>query len=248
MRRGGRRRQEPVRTHQAYHVDNVGEALVIAGQVFARCARLGWRWRTELLLALSVVLVYAVTFALLTEVWGDMAAAALVAAVLGWPRTRRLVLARLGCARSRRLVLSTLRETRTENSYGRLPLVLRTRTTPSGQRVELRCRVGHSAELIEARVPELRAGARCRRVTVHRNPQRSHRVTVHVIRRDTLTGVQIASALMPVARRLTVPAVPTARVPVESLETAVQVEPAEALAALVPVPDNNAPTDAEEQS
>ncbi|MGI8446659.1 MAG: hypothetical protein ACR2MP_05635 [Streptosporangiaceae bacterium] len=219
MRRNGRRRQETVRTNQAYRVDNVGEALVIAGRVLAWLSRLAWRWRTELLLAVPVVLAYALTFAWLTEVWGDMAAAALVGVVLGWPRSRRLVFARLGCARSRRLILATLSETRTENSSGRLPLVLRTRSTPSGQRLLLRCRVGHSAELFDARVEELRAGARCRNVTITRDPNRSHRVTVHVIRRDTLNGAVIASVLLPVARRIAVTsAVPAAREATEALE------------------------------
>ncbi|PZS26622.1 MAG: hypothetical protein DLM59_17880 [Pseudonocardiales bacterium] len=210
---GRGRRQQTVRTNQAYKVDSAGEALAIAGRVLAWCGRLAWRWRTELLLALPVVAVYAVVFDLLTEVWGDLAAAALAGVVLGWPRSRRLVIARLGCARSRRLILATLAETRADNSSGRLPLVLRSRTTPSGQRLLLRCRVGHSAELLEARVEELRAGARCRNVTITRDPNRSHRVTLQVIRRDTLNGATVASVLLPVARRIT--AVPAARGAVE---------------------------------
>jgi hypothetical protein len=205
--------------NQAYRVDSFWEAVAIACRITGWTARLAWRWRTELLLAVPVALVYGYTLALLTEVWADMAVAALITVVLCWPRSRRLVLGRLGCARSRRLVLATLAETRTENSAGRLPRVMRSRSTPSGQRLLLRCRVGHSAELLDARVEELRAGARCRNVTITRDPNRSHRVTVHVIRRDTLTGVDITSVLLLVARRITaVHAVPAARAAEEQLE------------------------------
>lgn len=215
VRRHMGRGPEMVVTNRAYKVDGVLEAAAIAGQVTGWLARLAWAWRTELLLMVPVGVVYGFAHPRLGALWTDITVTVLAAAVLIWPRSRRLVLGRLGCARSRRQVLATLAETRTGNSSGRLPLVMRARSTPSGQRLLLYCRTGHSAELLNARVQELRAGAHCRNVTIHRDPQRSHRVTVEVIRRDTLTGVDIASALLPVARRIVAAAAPVVRPAVE---------------------------------
>jgi hypothetical protein len=54
----------------------------------------------------------------------------------------------------------------------RLPLVLRSRVTPAGERLTLGLFPGQSAELPDARVEELRAAAHARDVTVTRDPGR----------------------------------------------------------------------------
>lgn len=81
-------------------------------------------------------------------------------------------------------------------SSGRLPLVLRARSTAAGERLTFGLFPGQSAELLDARVEELRAAARARDVTVTRDPARADRVVVDVIRRDPLAGAPLPSPLL----------------------------------------------------
>jgi hypothetical protein len=99
-------------------------------------------------------------------------------------------------------VVEVFKQTRVENVAGQLPLIRRSIVTPAGERLIVWCRAGQSAELLDARVEELRAGARCRQVTVTRDPNRSHRVSIDVIRRETLAGVLVRSPLLDLAARL----------------------------------------------
>ncbi len=105
-----------------------------------------------------------------------MLTGSIAATVLLWPTSsRRLVLGRLSCARTRRRLLACMAETRVATSAGRLPLVLQSRITPAGERVTFGLFPGQSAELLDARVEELRAAARARDVTVTRDPGRADR-------------------------------------------------------------------------
>lgn len=152
-----------------------------------------WRWREETTTALVTLVVYLLGLRLVDDaVW----ALALLGGVLGvlalLPAARRRLLGVYGRSRSRRMVLDGLRELRFANSAGHLPRVRRVRSTPVGERMTLHCRPGQSAELIDARVEELRAAARSRDVRVTRDPNASHRVLVDVVRRDPFaTGVDI---------------------------------------------------------
>ncbi len=85
-------------------------------------------------------------------------------------------------------MLAGFAETRSANPSGRLPRIARVSRTPVGERVHLSVRPGQSAELLDARVEELRAAARCREVRVTRDPNRSHRVLLDVVRRDPLAA------------------------------------------------------------
>ena len=98
-----------------------------------------------------------------------------------------------------------MRETRVATTSGRLPLVLRSRITLAGERLTFGLFPGQSAELLDARVEELRAAARARDVTVTRDRSRADRVTIDVVRRDLLQPalvlpsplVRLAAALAP---------------------------------------------------
>ena len=85
-------------------------------------------------------------------------------------------------------VLAGLAETRAANPSGRLPRVTRMRTTAVGERLVLVAKPGQSAELLDARVEELRAAARCREVRITRDENRSHRISVDIVRRDPLAA------------------------------------------------------------
>ena len=202
-------RQKTVRTNKAYTLDNPIEGAVLVGRGVKGLARLGFRYRTELgLLALVAVLYFGVRHEIGPR-WATFC-------TLAGRRARARVWlvapvgdGRLSCARTRRLVIEVFKQTRVENVAGQLPMIRRSMVTPAGERLIVWCRAGQSAELLDARVEELRAGARCRHVTVTRDPNRSHRVSIDVIRRETLAGVLVRSPLLDLAGRID-PTPPTA--------------------------------------
>jgi hypothetical protein len=93
-------------------------------------------------------------------------------------------------ARTRRRVIAGMRQLRLANLSGQLPKVRRVRSTAVGEQVILACRPGQSAELLDARAEELRAAARSRDVRITRDPGRSDRVVLDVVRRDPLAAAQ----------------------------------------------------------
>lgn len=198
-------RQQTIRINQGYRIDSKWEGLALAGRGVRKLARLSWRYRTELGLAAAVLAVRMVAGRWLPPSAAFTITLATVAAVLLWPRSRTVMLGRLGCARTRRRLLACMRETRVATSSGRLPLVLRARVTPAGERLTFGLFPGQSAELLDARVEELRAAARAMDVSVTRDRLRADRVTVNVVRRDLLHPavvvpsplVGLAAALMP---------------------------------------------------
>jgi hypothetical protein len=179
-------RPQTIRINQGYLADSKWEAAALAGRGLARLAGLVWRWRTELGLVAAVVGVQVLAGRHLSGGPALAVTVSAVAAVVLWPRSRRLVAGRLGCARTRRRLLTCMRETRVATSSGRLPLVLRARSTAAGERLTFGLFPGQSAELLDARVEELRAAARAMDVTVARDRSRADRVTVDVVRLDLL--------------------------------------------------------------
>lgn len=187
--------QKTVRTNRAYKIDNWVEAVVLAYKCARAVLRLARRWRTELLLVALLAAAYWGLRHLWDRDWAAAALLVLVAAALVWPRSRRLVGGRLRCSSDRRRVVAVMAETRIANGSGKLPRICRCRVTPTGERLSLVLRCGHSAEALEARTEEFRAGAHCRDARVVRNPNRSHRVVLELIRRDVLDGMVIDSPL-----------------------------------------------------
>ena len=196
-------RQQTIRINQGYRVDSRWEVLALAGRTFGGASQLAWRWRTELGLLAAVLLLRLVAGRHLAGVAAWLVTLSAVVAVLAWPRSRRLVAGRFGCASTRRRLLDCMRETRVATSTGRLPLVLRARSTAAGERLVFGLFPGQSAELLDARVEELRAAARAMDVTVTRDRTRADRVTVDVVRRDLLhPGLVLPSPLLGVAAGL----------------------------------------------
>ena len=116
--------------------------------------------------------------------WAFVASLAVEGGLLGVPGIRRWLVGWLRCSRTRRQIYAGLRETRALNLSGRLPRIRRVEVTAVGERLTVHARPGHSAELLDARVEELRAAARCRELRVTRDEDRSHRMTFDVVRRD----------------------------------------------------------------
>ena len=196
------RRQHTIRINQGYVVDSKWEALALVARALRRIASVWWQYRTEtgLLTLLLAVRVVAGRHLVSGPAW--WVTAGLVTAAVAVPGSRRVLAGRLACARTRRRLLACMRETRVATSAGRLPLALRSRTTPAGERLTFGLFPGQSAELLDARTEELRAAARARDVTVTRDPARADRVTVDVIRRDSLAGPPIPSPLLRYAAAL----------------------------------------------
>ena len=198
-------RQQTIRINQGYQVDSKWEAVALTGRGVRRAAAALWRWRTELGLAVAMVLVRLVAGRSMPALGAWLVTLSAIAGAVTWSWSRTLITGRLACARARRRLLACMRETRVATSAGRLPLVLRSRATPAGERLVFGLFPGQSAEMLDARVEELRAAARAMDVTVTRDRLRADRVTVDVIRRDLLQPalvlpsplVGVAAALLP---------------------------------------------------
>jgi hypothetical protein len=156
-------------------------------RLFAALVRRLWPYRRELL----VLVVLLVTWATVGHLLPAVPAFLVGLILLGWPlfisRVRDAVLGWLACGHVRRLLVAGLEQTRSANPAGALPRIRSIRPTPVGERVHLRLRPGQSAELLDARMEELRAALHARDVRVTRDSSASHLVTVDVVRRDPLT-------------------------------------------------------------
>ncbi len=107
---------------------------------------------------------------------------------LAVPATRRLVAGWMRCGRTRRLMRAGLAATKMLNASGQLPRIWRVAATPVGERVSLRTRPGHSAELLQVRMEELRAACKAITVRIERDPRASNRIQVDVVRKDPLAA------------------------------------------------------------
>lgn len=157
--------------------------------------RTSWPWRRELTAALILCGAWIGFGQLLSTWWALGATAVATTPALTVGPVRRWLWGWLRCSHTRRMVLAGFTATRTANASGRLPRVTRVRTTPVGERVHLAVRPGQSAELLDARVEELRAAVRARDVRITKDPDRSHRVLMDVIRRDPLASTANVSWL-----------------------------------------------------
>ncbi len=132
-------------------------AVINAGIATVRVA---WPWRRELPLVVLCGLTWYGMGRMLPVWWALGVALVLLAAPLGARPVRAWLFGWLRCGRTARLLRAGLAETRSANPSGRLPRIARVTRTPVGERVHLVARPGQSAELLDARVEELRAATR----------------------------------------------------------------------------------------
>lgn len=153
-----------------------------------------WRWRYEVLLSLGISMCgwYGCrTLGILQTLLGVAVAAALVVAI---PSLRRAVAEPVLCMVTAHRVRTGLAQAWVHNRNGRLPAIVWTRSTPSGEAVSLWCPAGVCERHVEAAAEVLRSACWARHITVTANPRHRHLVTVHVLRRAvTLApGVEVA--------------------------------------------------------
>jgi hypothetical protein len=139
-----------------------------------------WAWRKEFVLAVGI----AVLFVVLVRTSSTAGAVAGLSAAVGVfspPWSDRLKAFGWRLITPHRL-RAGLCQARIENRSGRRPMIVRITSEPFGERLLLRCPAGTSAEDIHAKRDVLRAACWAADVRVARDEQRSHLVTVDVIR------------------------------------------------------------------
>ena len=141
-----------------------------------------WAWRKELARAACVAVLLVIVVRASSIAWavGGLSAAA---GALSPPWSERLTAFGWRLITPHRVCIG-LYHARIRNRSGRQPMIVRVTGEPFGERVLLRCPAGTSAEDIYAARDVLRAACWAADVRVARDEQRSHLVTVDVIRRS----------------------------------------------------------------
>jgi hypothetical protein len=156
-----------------------------------------WRWRSELLIAAALTVVYfRLSWWLGSYSWSVavLGGVALVLAVT--PGPRRFLLARFWCLLSRHRLQQAWWQMRLHNRHGHLPLVLWIRPTGVGERAWVLCPAGLCADDFIKATPEMAAACAAREVRVTASRRLAPLVTIDVLRRDLLSpGKIVASPL-----------------------------------------------------
>jgi len=144
-----------------------------------------WRWRYEL-----------AAFATLGAVWIalDAATAAALTGGLGaalaltacFARGRRFLANRAWCIVTAHRVRTGCAQAWIHSRYGKLPVILRTQSRPSGERVYLWCRAGISAADFSSARKLLAAACMAKDINVSQHNRYAHLITLDVIRREPL--------------------------------------------------------------
>jgi hypothetical protein len=140
-----------------------------------------WAWRKELALAAGIAVLFVAVMRTSSLVWAVVGLSAAVGAFSPpWSEQLRAFGWQLITPHRVRIGLY---QARIQNRSGRRPMIIQVTSEPFGERVRLWCPAGTSAEDIYAARDVLRAACWAADVRVARDEQRSHLVTVDVIRR-----------------------------------------------------------------
>jgi hypothetical protein len=145
-----------------------------------------WRWRYETVLVVATAgAVTALVHSLGVE-WGVIASSAL-AGVFGPPWPEPLA-GWAWCVITPHRLRAGFRQARVCTTRGKLPAIVRTRRTEIGERVQVWCPAGTTAEDLQDARDILRAACWAADVKITRDEALSHRVTIDVIRRQPDEG------------------------------------------------------------
>jgi len=140
-----------------------------------------WAWRKELALTVGIAVLFVAVMRTSSLVWAVVGLSASVGALSPpWSEELKAFGWRLVTPHRVRIGLY---QARIHNRSGRRPMIIKVTGEPFGERVRLWCPAGTSAEDIYAARDVLRAACWAADVRVARDEQRSHLVTVDVIRR-----------------------------------------------------------------
>ncbi len=174
-------RSRSLRRGEAQLLADLEATLRPAGR--PRLAGLLWRWRYESLLAGLTGGAVAFLVHLIGGEWTVICASALIGGLGPWPPRHRRFLAALWRLTTPHRLHAGFVQARIQARNGRLPLILRTRTEPFGERVRVWCPAGTSAEDMESAQAILRAACWATDLRIERDQRHAHLVTVDVIRR-----------------------------------------------------------------
>jgi hypothetical protein len=142
-----------------------------------------WRWRYELAAAAGFAAPWmALDTAAAAGVTAGLAAALAVTASVR--RGRRFLAARMWCIVTPHRIRSGCAQAWIHSRYGKLPIILVTRSQPLGERVYLWCRAGISAADFSSARELLTAACMAKEVQVSRHSRYAHLVALDVIRRE----------------------------------------------------------------
>jgi hypothetical protein len=151
-----------------------------------------WRWRAELLCALTLITAWVLVAYQIPSSWPTWTVpvilAGIIAVVGALPWSRRFVIRRVWCVFSRHRVRKCFVQSRMMTHEGLLPLFMWTRPTPVGDRLWLWLRPGLSGRDIEAVSDRIAAACWGSEARVRVSAKRAAIVSVEVIRRDPLAG------------------------------------------------------------
>src|SRR5215472_15274772 len=153
-------------------------------------AAIAWRWRTELAILFMISAAVWRLGHLITFPWATVVVGLVLTAAACLPWTRR----RFWCVLARHRVHRLCWEARLHTRSGRLPLVLWTRPTKTGERLFILCRAGICAADFEDNRDELAAACFARAARASHHPRWSHLVTIDIIRHDLLAPKRIIPA------------------------------------------------------
>lgn len=144
-----------------------------------------WNWRWELGTAavtagLSVAIAANLGLAGLAVIAG--AGLAAFGAMLRWPPTRRRIIARAWCIITPHRIRTGCVNAWVQTRRGKLPIILSTVPTHFGERVQLWCRAGITADDLLAARDIIAASCWAAEVRVIPNARHAHIVTLEVIR------------------------------------------------------------------
>ncbi|MGH3393560.1 MAG: hypothetical protein ACRDPO_02620 [Streptosporangiaceae bacterium] len=142
-----------------------------------------WRWRYELGAAAGLATPWiALRVAAATGLMAGLAAGLVLTA--SFPRGRRFLAARLWCIVSPHRIRSGCAQAWIHSRYGKLPVILMTRSQPLGERIYVWCRAGIGAADFSSARDLLAAACMATDVHVSRHSRRAHLVALDVIRRE----------------------------------------------------------------
>jgi hypothetical protein len=146
-----------------------------------------WNWRHELLVAAALAGPLTAIGLILGAGWlvtTTVAEAVLFAGLLASPPARRLVIAWAWCVITSHRIRTGCRHAWVQSRDGRLPVVLRTRPSVSGERALIWCRAGIVPDDFAAAKDVIAAACWAYDVRVAASQRWRHMVTLEVVRRE----------------------------------------------------------------
>jgi hypothetical protein len=142
-----------------------------------------WRWRYELTGAAALAAIWiGLDTAAAAALSGGLAAALALTAC--FPPGRKFLAARAWCIVTAHRIRTGCAQAWIHTRYGKLPVIVWTRSRPSGERVYLWCRAGITAADFSSARKLLAAACMAKEIKVSQHARYAHLIVLDVIRRE----------------------------------------------------------------